>query len=306
MRRPLIHVGYIKTGSTWLQDAVFADPRSGLVLPGAAPRADLVAELVTCNPYAFDAASARALFDRRVLESNAGDRIPAWSEETLLGDPLVRRYDGRAVCDRIAAVFPEARILICIREQKAMAVSMYREHVKQGTSHGFQMFIGAGDEARSFTPILRPDFLEYHHAISYYQAAFGTENVLVLPQEMLARDRKAFLARLTEFCGASHFDPDEPVRANIGAAGASLALKRMLNRLVVRDPLRSRQKAGFRAVSRIAGLADRIAPAGVNRRIEQRWKDLAGARYAGLYGASNRWTAELIGVDLAAYGYDVR
>lgn len=115
----------------------------------------------------------------------AEGRLPVWSEEVLLGDPLVRRYDGPANLHRIAAAMPEARILITIREQRGMALSMLREHATQGGTGTLRDFIGIGQEDIAYTPILRPDFLHFDRAVAAARAAFGAERVLILPQEML-------------------------------------------------------------------------------------------------------------------------
>ena len=64
--------------------------------------------------------------------SRQDPRVPVLSDETLCGDPFQRRYNGGDVADRIHQTFPRAKVLIGIREQKAMAISSYREFIFLG------------------------------------------------------------------------------------------------------------------------------------------------------------------------------
>ena len=50
----------------------------------------------------------------------------------LSGHPYSGGYDSRMIADRVAEVFPEARILIVIREQRSMIVSTYKQYVNAG------------------------------------------------------------------------------------------------------------------------------------------------------------------------------
>ena len=136
---------------------------------------------------------ARGFFEEE-LERLADDpRVPVLSDETLCGDPFQRRYDGSYVADRIHEVFPRAKILIGIREQKATAVSSYREYIFLGGTLSLEEFIGTGHEPLSYTPILREDFLAYHLVVGYYHELYGRENVLVLPIELLQRDQSGYI-----------------------------------------------------------------------------------------------------------------
>lgn len=197
----VLHVGHPKTATTWLQGMIFENPETGFVVPWADARSRAIAAFVTVNSYQRQAAWARDFFGTE-LERLADDpRVPVLSDETLCGDPFQRRYDGSYVADRIHEVFPRAKILIGIREQKATAVSSYREYIFLGGTLSLEEFIGTGHEPLSYTPILREDFLAYHLVVGYYHGLYGRENVLVLPIELLQRDQSGYIQRILDFCG---------------------------------------------------------------------------------------------------------
>ncbi|MEM7239649.1 MAG: hypothetical protein AAF501_17725, partial [Pseudomonadota bacterium] len=153
----IFHVGYIKTGTTFLQNQVFCRPEFGLAIAGgAASRSQLITEFVLSDGYGFDPAATNARLVGLEEDSRARGLVPVWSDETLLGNVVERRYDGQVSAARILALAMPKKVLITIREQRSFALSAYREYVKQGGRNTLEHFIGSGQEPVSFTPILRP------------------------------------------------------------------------------------------------------------------------------------------------------
>ena len=101
---PLIHVGYHKTGTTWLQRRVFTDAKLGFssVTP---PR--LVNEaFVDHGPFSFDAASTRELLRSSVEASERDGTTLVISQERLSGDPMQGSLDARSIADRLVESIP--------------------------------------------------------------------------------------------------------------------------------------------------------------------------------------------------------
>ncbi len=301
----VLHVGHPKTATTWLQDMVFGNPETGFVIPWDDARGRAIAAFVTVNPYCRDATWARGFFEEE-LERLADDpRVPILSDETLCGDPAQRRYTGRDVADRIHQAFPRAKVIIGIREQKAMAISLYREFILQGGLLPLKDFIGTGHEALSFTPILREDFLAYDLIVGYYQGLYGRQNVLVLPIEQLQRDQAGYVKTLLDFCGCPGQLTREAEPRHVGWSALALVARRMLNPLIPTSPLSlGYRQLRNRVAYRLCGAVNRL-PRGASASIERNWKDRVDRRYAGVFRESNRRLAELTGLDLAALGYDL-
>ena len=231
--------------------------------------------------------------------------MPVLSDETLCGDPFQRRYNGRDVADRIHQTFPRAKVLIGIREQKAMAISSYREFIFLGGTLPLEDFVGTGHEPLSFTPILREDFLAYDLVVGYYQELYGRENVLVLPIEQLQKDQAGYVQTILDFCGCPGRLTIEAKPSRTGWSVIALAAQRMLNPLTPTSPLSlGHRQLRNRVANRLCAAIDRL-PRRWSAGIERRWKDQVGRRYAGAFRESNRRLAELTGLDLAALGYDL-
>jgi hypothetical protein len=301
----VLHIGHLKTATTWLQANIFGNPETGFVVPWADARARAIGAFVTANTYQWEPSWARGFFDEE-LERLADDpRVPVLSDETLCGNPLHRSYAGRYFADLIHQVFPRAKVVIGIREQKAMAISLYREYIHLGGTRPLVDFIGTGLEPLSFTSILREDFLAYAIVVGYYQKLYGRENVLVLPIERLQKDQAGFVRTILDFCGCPSRFTSEAKPNNVGRSAMALEALRALNPLCQTSPLSAGWKQPrHRVATRLCNAVNRL-PRGWSAGIERRWKDLVARRYAGTFAESNRRLAELTGLDLASFGYDL-
>lgn len=308
MNGPVFHIGYVKTATTFLQRHVFGRADLGMALAGGPrSRGYVVDGLILADDYVFDPAALATRFAELEAPQRAKGLLPIWSEEVLLGDPLAGRYDGPANLRRLQAAFPDARILITIREQQAMVLSMLREYAKQGGTASPVDFIGTGREDLAFGPLLRTDFLRFERAVSFCRSAFGPDHVLVLPQEMLRSDPKGYFDRLGRFLDLPLTPPASGTTNgdNVGRGLAAVALNRGLNRLVRRSPLRRDAGLAWRAKDRVVRLFDRTVPRVLDARIEARLRRMIKTRYHREFAAGNRTLADMIGLELGSYGYDL-
>jgi hypothetical protein len=83
------------------------------------------------------------------------------------------------IADRLRALFSDARILICIREQKKVILSCYNQYIKKGGAISISSYLNVSDRTR--VPLFDFRHFMYHRLISYYQQIFGRDRVLVLP-----------------------------------------------------------------------------------------------------------------------------
>jgi hypothetical protein len=306
MNDPVFHIGYVKTATTFLQRHVFSRADLGMALAGGPhSRGHVVAEVILADDYIFDPAALAARFAELEAPQRAQGLLPIWSEEVLLGDPFAGRYDGPANLRRLHAAFPRARILITIREQRAMALSMLREYAKQGSTAPPVDVIGTGHEDPAFRPLLRPDFLRLERAVGFCRDTFGPDRVLVLPQEMLRSDPGNYFDRLGRFLDLPLVPPKTAGGDNVGRGLATAAFNRGLNRLVRRSPLRREAGLAWRAKDRAVRLFDRAVPQVLDARIEARLRAMIEDRYRGEFAAGNRVLAEITGLDLGSHGYDL-
>jgi hypothetical protein len=302
----VLHVGHPKTASTWLQETVFANPDSGFVIPWDNTGGRAVAAFQTVNSYVDDSAWARSFFEEGLARCAGGSGIPIISEENLCGNPGERIYNGRYVADRIHAAFPSAKILIGVREQKALAISLYREYLSLDGILRLDVFLGRGDELAGYTPILYPDYLEYDRIVGHFQKLYGRENVLVLPMESLQKDPRGYVESILKFCQCpGRIERPEPAR-RVGISAAALEVRRWFNPIMPISPLAPPQPTvARRAAFRLSQAIDRLAPKSFSAPLERSWKDIVTRRYTGMFRESNRRLADLTGIDFVALGYEL-
>jgi hypothetical protein len=309
LSEPLIHVGYHKTGSTWLQQRIFANARFGFVRP---PTPLLIDEaFVSVNPFSFSMERARLLFSDLFAEARSTGCVPVISHERLSGDIETGGVDSRSIADRLAEAFPQGRVLIVIREQREMLLSIHKTELTFGTYRIERRWRDRTVvERRSAAPTL--DYFAYDHLIAYYNTLFGTDRVLVLPFELLQKDALAFVSEIAKFVGLSSPTevPTEP--ANESLPALLLELNRWFNKIVralglgatwFEGPLEERPAK--RAQLKILGKLAPVVPDALSRPVERRWRDAIDRTVGDRYAASNRITSELTGLDLRGLGYMV-
>ncbi len=195
-RSLLIHVGYHKTATTWLQNIVFTPQH---FFRQVMSHDEIFAGLITPHGLDFDPAPVRDMIAARRAAPAEGTAADVISLEALSGLPYDGGRESDAYAARLAAVAPDARILITIREQIAIMGSVYMQHLFRAGTSSPKLFF---DESppRGFFKFSAENFC-YHRLVGIYQDLFGAENVLVLPQEEIAADQAAAVARLAGFTG---------------------------------------------------------------------------------------------------------
>lgn len=299
----LLHVGYPKTATTYLQNTVFCSAELGMGLAGGTEnRSHLMQWIRTDDQYQFDPTAISAAMAKLEAPLRDAGLLPVWSEEVLLGNPIARVYDGAWNLQKLNALDRPFKILITARRQADLALSAYREYLKLHR-HSLTDFIGTGMEPHSFQPILNPQYLKFDVAVAAYAQAFGRGNVLLLPQELLRADPGDFLHRLLVFAGLPPAPAPAVDRFNVGLGGTALVAARLLNGLFIRSPLSRRASVMEKATRRTLRFIDRVTPRAFDKRVEDRWRAQIDVRYARLFEGSNRRLQAFTDIDLAALGY---
>lgn len=307
MTTPLIHIGYHKTGTTWLQAFVFDNAELGYVSPWS--RGEMIERLVLTKALAYDAEDIRGWLAPGLALAAEKRLIPALSAERFSGNPHSGGYDSSLVAERFAEALPGARVVAIVREQRAMIASCYKQYVRVGGACSAQAYLNPPKLGRPRVPLFDPDFFMYDRLIGRYRELFGAENVLALPFESLKADADAFVGRISAFTGAP--DPGSVPREkkNVALSALACSLKRQFNRFLVRDALNPAAPVGNPrvggAVQRAFEGVDRFTPKGVRRWSEGRLRRRVDEVAQGRYAASNRRLGEMIGEDLGSLGYDV-
>ncbi len=309
----LVHIGYHKTGTNWLQDEVFGNPETGYSWIGKRPLTHPVHRLVRDLPLEFDAAALRREFEPLIRKAANAGLVPVLSFPRLSGHAFSGGYDSKELADRVHAVFPDALILIVIREQRSMIVSAYKQYVPAGGVSTVESFLSPDPESRR---VPRFDFghFAYDRLIRYYQSLFGRDSVRVLPYEQFVRDARGFVAAIGELGGRPI--PDEVLdrlpygkRSNSAQSAWAVELSRPLNLFGRRSDLNPEPIVESKLVFSLAKQIRRLDPSKVPvlreraARSEAELRRVVEEAVGDRYVPSNRETAELAGLDLASYGW---
>jgi hypothetical protein len=305
----LIHIGYHKTATSWLQTHLFNREGTGFGWLGKSA-ASPVRRFVDEDPLDFDSAALRSALEPLLERRRARGVVPTVSMERLSGHPFSGGYDCKEIADRLASVFPEGRVLVVVREQRSMIVSTYKQYVRAGGAATLEQFLEPPRSKSRRVPWFDRRYFEYDRLLRHYVSLFGAERVLCLPYEQFVRDGPAFVGAIARFAGrplddarlgALPFDH----RSNRAPSAAGTERQRRRNKLGVRSELNPAPLLDQTSFARIPPkllarvLRLRLDSAELERRLRDTVEAFVGDRYA----ASNRRTGELARVDLARFGW---
>lgn len=199
--RPLLlHVGYHKTATTWLQNIVFT-PEHGFcqVMDHDA----IFDHVIAPHGLEFDPSPIQALIAAGGAEARAETAVDVVSLEALSGLPYTGGRESDDYARRLAAITADrgapVTVLMTIREQTAILSSVYMQYLYRAGTESPRRFFDE-DTQRGFFRFSAENFC-YHRLVGLYQELFGPENVLVLPQELIATDQGAAVRLMAEVAG---------------------------------------------------------------------------------------------------------
>jgi len=225
----LIHIGYPKAGSNFLRRWFAGHPQLAYVEGGIAGFRS-VYDVVT------EGAKPRPGIRCRVTSSE-GLSAPH-PDSGSLGIDYNPGYDFDAaqteVCERLAALFGSAQVLIVTRGFRSMILSSFSQYARTGGDIPFEEQLATGRfESAPWN---------YDALIARYAKAFGEQNVIVLPWELLRDDAAAFTRVLEERLGLDHF-AGSPARLNPSLSPVELYWYPRLTRRLRALPIGPRLRA---------------------------------------------------------------
>jgi hypothetical protein len=263
---------------------------------------------VLVDPPAFDADVVRERLEGLCRASVRADWVPVLSHERLSGNPHSGGYDRIAIADRLASVFPEARILIVIREQRSMIRSVYKQYLREGGASSLARYLAPPKQGIARIPMFAFEFFEYDRLIQHYLKLYGAGSVLVLPYEMLKADQAEFTSRILKFMGVEASGRIAGAAQNVGLSALSLSIKRWLNLFLIRDRLNPAGLIGDPRFNTCLEMMfrglDFVLPEAIKIPWEKRLGRAVDRQVGNRYRQSNKRTAALVESELAELGYD--
>jgi hypothetical protein len=301
-RPVLIHPGFHKTGTTFLQKEVFTDARLFRLLWWHVEVDRFVARP---HDLDFDPQPGRDDIAALRAEPSGPGLIDVVSSEILCGTPFYGSRESAVRARRLKAVFGEGRILITVRKQQAIIRAVYVQYLKQGGTLGPEAFFDQKPEEDYFG--FDPKTFEFHKLAELYAELFGKDNVLVLTQETLQRDPDEFLRRLCVFCGvengAERVSMGDKDKQGVSPPASGLPVLRLANRFRG-GPANPEMRGGLKPLGDLlekAAYRQTLLFRGERERLEAAVR----ARFASGFAASNGRLQQFATCDLQALGYEM-
>jgi hypothetical protein len=235
--------------------------------------------------------------------------MPVCSAEALIGNPYCGGYNAKQNADRLKTLFPNAKILFIVREQRSLMRSLYKTMVVWGMPHSIKNLLYPTDT--SLAPQFNLDFLRFDLATHYYQMLFGAENVLVLPYEAFAENPQQFVRKIISHAGGQPTATFDKLpwkrKINKNQPLINIYWQRIKN-LLLSTPF---NYAGLltsteqRTASRIRNSKQNPFPTFTHNWFEDDFRQTVATAFHGQFGDSNRRLEQLTGLELSQYGYDI-
>lgn len=306
MKTLLIHIGYHKTASTWLQRDLFRNDRIGFYSPWR--REKIATDLILPDGLTFNKGQIRSTYEGGLDKASALDKVPVISHERLAGYPASGGYDCKKIADHLYEVFPEAKILIVIRRQQDILKSWYKEYIYDGGALGYRRFFKSiGPKHIIRVPHFRYIYYRYHRLIAYYQMLFSKENVLVLPYELLKDNPLRFSEKICNFTKVEFKENKHDQKQNVGKQLIELDLLRFLNRMFYFNQLNPYAFVSMPTLRnqlyKFLGMVVSKTPQHICEYREKKIEKFIEVAIAGRYTQSNKETSRITGINLETFGY---
>ena len=183
----LIHVGYPKAASSYIKRKYLSKFSEFVIIPR--------------NQHLNEILKNNADIDkiRQILPTHAGNEkedSPLIISNEMLAGKTFWTIDGATdAAKNLNKAFPDAKILILLREQRSYIESAYKYSINNGA------YLPEIDKFYSLNKEHILKKLQYNDFIKLYVNLFGEDNVCVLPYEMLKKNENEFRHKLTDFTG---------------------------------------------------------------------------------------------------------
>jgi hypothetical protein len=286
-----VHIGFHKTGTTYLQRYFNKNDAVNLI-----DRKLIQEELLEPSPYAFDIKR----FEKILSEEYRKDKVNVISDEELTGN-IHSGGNGRSIAfeviERLASIKNfEVKIIMLIRSQVDMIDSCYRQYIKKGGCNSFNQYINPNFRYRHRQPGFNLEHFKYDDIINHLYLKLGKENVYVSLYEQVKVDLDIYISSILSL---EKMDLNIVKKANHSYSNLAIVLARVLNRFCTFDPICDNKiiesEYGYKLLRKFLSNVSKVTKC--NSYIDN--DKLATIR--SYYNDSNNNTARLLDVDLSGY-----
>lgn len=304
-REVIFHIGMPKTATSYLQKNFF--PLLELQYLGKhydsaidSRKRDREFAKVFSQLFSMQAFTDNSTIYREISGFMAPEGKVLYSNELICGSSRVNFSNAYQNALHLKKISQDAKIIFITRRQDTLIESLYRQAIRGGYSGSIESFINyrKGRFERSvpgkggWMDIYSLDLYSWS---LFYRELFTEERTLILPYEMLKSDKERFLAKISSFMAVDCPKPRSDESTNARDSYAMLNAMRALNICLSKRVQNRINDILF--FDRIFSFLNHIAPG----------REFLSERLAGeilsFCEESNEKLSDLIGEDLARYGY---
>lgn len=302
--RPLVHIGYHKTATSWMQDRLFVAKHGYRQL---CTHKEVFELIVKPHGLWFDPEPMKTLIERGMRRVGCGE-VGVISSEILSGHPFYGGYGSDIYAERLKIIAPNARILISVRDQMRILPSVYMQYIlRGGTMTPAQFF--SGTETPGYAGF-SPEHFKYDRLVAHYQALFGVNNVCIITQESLRHNMVSTMERLATFSDNTEFTglaSSEMTPVGISYPEYASPILRRINH-IQRSQLNPRPIISLaetpKGIYKLAGYALKRPMAKYLLKNHTPVTDYVHGRFSGYYAESNQILLLLTSESLDLSSYD--
>jgi len=240
----VVHIGCMRCASTHLQALFNEDPRIALMLK---------TRFFSYNPYygkGFEYLNKVLSIDEKqeiIIDSDENYSLGRFKHRLInyadkdfsyRKELSVIYHDIFSMAERIKSIYPNASILMVIRNQADWIKSVYKHDIQHfGIDSDFESFL------KSDLGIAYKQAADFNNLHSVYSSLFGRDNVKVLLFENIRNYRNLFYKNLSEAVGLSLSPIDLNGKGkNASRSDSLIYFQRILNKISQHDPDKKERK----------------------------------------------------------------
>ncbi|MGE0077762.1 MAG: hypothetical protein AB7S48_07885 [Bacteroidales bacterium] len=233
MEKPILHIGYPKTATTWFQKVFYFSLKDVFYVM----RDFISDQLIFPDVFSYNSAETSKLLNNR-----SDNKRLVICEELLLGGLDIGYGSGEFIsqmANRLKNTFHDAEIVIFIRNQHTILESAYSHYIKSGGTYSVKKYLGLDDRLKlkfQNHHLFNPALFNYIDVINLYSDLFGRNSVHVF----LYEDFKSFPELfMSNYCSELSLKIPETVdfkiKENVCLTNTSINMLRFLNHFTQRN-----------------------------------------------------------------------
>ncbi len=214
------HIGFPKTGSTYLQECVFPQLKDIHYISWNEELLNTFYKIIHYDDSYYDAAKCM-----KVIRENSLNKHNLFSYEPLTGYHHHSRFSNRTQIAKRLKELGVMKIIITIRNQIEVLNSSYKQYVKNGGVMKIDGYLGLRPKKEH--SMLDKSYFDYYSIYKMYTKIFGDNNVLLLQYENMKSP--TYLSELNSFVGNTTIGEIKSDKVNASLSVSNTNLLRLIN-----------------------------------------------------------------------------